>query len=195
MMFLTNKCICIKKALTLMHVQNASVFSANVKLNQEHRHSTMTTSIRCACFQFNAVSCVFVECLDEPWHVGVCAAGSLQTTTLLSIPQDIREHKIRSTGNITPRFTVVVIANVGRNLVCASCVTWTSGRIDRILVIPNCVCPYMVTRIAMKYRQSIKVHLVYVRTIASRVWLKCIRSSFLISSHSSTHLLVADGSI
>ena len=168
-------------------------FLANVKLDQEHRHSTITTSICCACFQFNVVSCVHVECLDEPRHVGVCAAGSLQTITLLSIPQDIRKHNV-GTANIISRLTVVVIANVGRNLVCASCVTWTTVNTSLILFIPSCVCPYMVTWTAMKYRQSIKVNLTNVGT-SLNIWLKCIGALLLISSHLSTHLLVADGSM
>ena len=37
--------------------------------------------------QFNVLSGGLIECLDEPWHVGVCAAGSPTPTTLLSIPQ------------------------------------------------------------------------------------------------------------
>ena len=37
--------------------------------------------------QFNVLSGGLIECLEEPWHVGVCAAGSLTTTTLLPIPQ------------------------------------------------------------------------------------------------------------
>ena len=77
----------------------------------------MATIILCAGPQFNVLSGGLVECLDEPWHVGVCAAGTFFTTTVLSIPQRIiREQSVMKIASLstTRRLTVVVITNKGR---------------------------------------------------------------------------------
>ena len=100
---------------------NCIVLLMNIKLYQEDSHSASITSIVSTCSQFNVVSCVLVKCLDEIRHddVGLCAARSFQTTTLLSITQDIwkQEHELP----LYPcRFTVVVTANVVRSLICIS---------------------------------------------------------------------------
>ena len=53
---------------------------------------------------------------DHP-NVGVSTAGSLHTITLLPIPQGIIEKEfLPITSNIVTSLTVVVTANVGRNL-------------------------------------------------------------------------------
>ena len=67
--------------------------------------------------QFNVLSGGLIECLEEPWHVGVCAAGSLLGTTMLPIPQDVIKilgvyYKI---GSFVTRLTVVVTTNIGRS--------------------------------------------------------------------------------
>ena len=62
----------------------------HINLNQEYYYTTtITKESWIASSQFSVLSGGLIEFLDEPWHVGVCAAGSLHTTTLLSIPQDI----------------------------------------------------------------------------------------------------------
>ena len=78
----------------------------------------ITNGSICTHPQFNVHSGGLVECLDEPWHVGVYAAGSL-TTTLLSIPQWVIsvESVIRKRQlNVITSLTIVVITNERRNL-------------------------------------------------------------------------------
>ena len=65
--------------------------------------------------QFNVLSGGLIECLDKPRHVGVCAAGSLTTTTLLSIPQWVSEINKGDTASMTTRLTVVVSTNKWRS--------------------------------------------------------------------------------
>ena len=104
-----------------------------IKLNQEYGNSTGTAFICCACTQFNVLSGGFTECLDEPRHVGVCAAGSLQTTTLLSIPQWIWivENTTVVTISRISTLTVVVTTNIRRGFTpcIEKCWWWWLSRI------------------------------------------------------------------
>ena len=127
---------------------------AQVNFDQEYSDTAMTANILGTCSQFNVFSGVLIEWLDEPWHVGVCAAGKFQTTTLLSIPQDIiGEQHVLTYGNIIPRLTVVIAAYIGRDWKCASTVTWTIDRDTVCAVgISSSVCPYVPTWIAIHDR-------------------------------------------
>ena len=125
-----------------------------------------------ACSQFNVVSCVLIECHDKPQHVGVCAAGSLQTTTLLSIPQDIRKQNIR-TANSTSRFMVVVIANIGRSLVLLVLHGQVAEPIPFLRYPLAYVFSYTVTRTAMKYCMTIhQVNLTMLALVSIMVMVK-----------------------
>ena len=59
--------------------------------------------------QFNVLSGGLIECLDEPRHVGVRAAGSLTTTTLLSILQWVSVEEWFRTARVNTRLTVVSV--------------------------------------------------------------------------------------
>ena len=75
--------------------------------------------------QFNVLSSALIECLDEPWHVGMCAAGNLTTTTLLSNPQWIIVEELCRAAQVNTRLTVVVSTNIWWNDRSSVLFTWT----------------------------------------------------------------------
>ena len=163
MKFLTNKQICIKKALTLTHVlkyeMQVEFFSEckaqSGKQAQYHHnlYSLCMLSVQC---------CQLCSCWVSWWTTacwGVCSREPPDHQTA------VHPTGHQGTQNCKNRQHYSQIHS-------SSHCQCRSGKINIILIIPSCTCPYMVTRIAVKYRQSIKVNLVYVGTIASRVQLK-----------------------
>ena len=75
--------------------------------------------------QFNVLSGGLVEYLDEPRHVGVCAARSLTTTTLLSISQWVIVEVWYRATQVNARLTVVVSTNIWWSDSSRVLFTWT----------------------------------------------------------------------
>ena len=81
-----------KCALIDQTLQNYFIYSCIAQFIEQTIRSVPLVCIACngvklAHPQFNVLSGGLAECLDEPRHVGVCAAESFTTATLLSIPQ------------------------------------------------------------------------------------------------------------
>ena len=78
--------------------------------------------------QVNVLSCVLFEYLVEPWHVGVCATGSLATTTL-PIPQGVIAIQLlyMTATKMSTRLTVIVTTNKGRNVGLRKLIAWAIG--------------------------------------------------------------------
>ena len=94
----------------------------SVTCEQRAIHTNLTQS------QFNVLSGGLIECLDEPRHVGVCAAGSPTTTTLLSIPQWVSSKyciPFICTTDTNTRLTKVVSTNTWRSNACRVLLAWT----------------------------------------------------------------------
>ena len=108
--------------------------------------------------RFGIFSGCLVECLGEPRHVWVGAAGSLQPSTLLSIPKwVISEKSYRDILNsVESGLTVVVLAKKGWSLSRTPIVA--EARIIGLhyCINSSCVSPYVLPRVPTYDRCSIK---------------------------------------
>ena len=126
--------------------------------------------------QFNVFSGSLIECLDEPWHVGVCAAGSLTTTTLLSIPQWVIVEDWFRAARVSTRFTVVVSTNIWWSDSSRSLFTWTI-----IWTIKQCsikrttsICPDMyMWSVSICDGHSINISIINSEISVYVIWTEC----------------------
>ena len=145
--------------------------------------------------QFNVLSGSLIECLEEPRHVGVNTAGSLWTNTLLPIPQGVVGVEVKHIAAvcvcISTSLTVVVTANVGRDLCITVAVAGTNPRCmrrDKAKINSICISPDMIfgsnpiLRAKLCYGYSINIVSIDSCSVIKIVTIKSIRCAKLESS-------------
>ena len=125
----------------------------------------------------------------------VCAAGSLTTTTLLSIPQWVIVKDGLRAAQVNTRLTVVVSTNIWWSDSSRTLFTWTIdiNTIYSISALLNTtsVCPDVFmwsVPIHVRDRHSINISIINSEISVVIVLTECVRKIILVSLYLSTHL-------